>query len=78
MSDNLAQATSRLECATRALNTYLGLRTGATSADPEYQRLWQSRVVAEQSYRSTLVALMAARGELTTALTTESVATSAP
>jgi len=64
MSDNLTQATCRLECATRALNTYLGLRTNATSDDPEYQRLWQSRVVAEQSYRTSLVALLASRGEL--------------
>jgi hypothetical protein len=78
MTENLAQATCRLECATRALNTYLGLRTAATSADPEYQRLWQTRVAAEQSYRSTLVALLARRGELPAGLATDSVVTSTP
>lgn len=76
MIDNLASATCRLECATRALNTYLGFRTTATSDDPEYQRLWQDRVAAEQSYRSSMVALLAARGELTAAAT-DSVGTAA-
>ncbi len=66
MIDSLASATCQLECATRALNTYLTLRPSATSSDPEYQRLWQSRVSAEQGYRSSLVAIMADRDEHTT------------
>jgi hypothetical protein len=73
MIDSLASATCRLECATRALNTYLSLRTAATSSDPEYQRLWQDRVAAEQTYRTNLVALLANRDEQA-ACTTESVA----
>jgi hypothetical protein len=59
MPDTLASATRRLECATRALNAYLDLRRTATSADPEYQRLWQDRIAAEQAYRTSLVAVLA-------------------
>lgn len=63
MIDTLASATRRLECATRALNTYLSLRVTAVSSDPEYQRLWQERVTAEQTYRSNVVALLTSRDE---------------
>jgi hypothetical protein len=73
MIDSLASATCRLECATRALNTYLSLRAAATSSDPEYQRLWQDRVAAEQTYRTNLVTLLGNRDERA-ACTTESVA----
>lgn len=72
MIESLASATCRLECANRALNTYLSLRTAATSSDPEYQRLWRERVAAEQTYRTNLVALLANRDERA-AQTTESV-----
>jgi hypothetical protein len=74
MIDSLASATCRLECATRALNTYLTLRTAATSSDPEYQRLWQDRLTAEQAYRTNLVALLANRDELAGAPAADSVA----
>jgi hypothetical protein len=62
MSDNLVTAASRLECATRALSTYLSLRAGAATADPEYQRLWQDRRAAEQAYRTSLAAPLANQG----------------
>lgn len=75
MIDALASATCRLECATRALNTYLTLRAQATSSDPEYQRLLHERVTAEQTYRTKLVALLADRDGRTSARATESVAT---
>jgi hypothetical protein len=74
MIDTLASATCRLECATRALNTYLTLRTAATSSDPEYQRLLHERVTAEQTYRTNLVAVLADRDERTGSSATDSVA----
>jgi hypothetical protein len=73
MIDSLASSTCRLECATRALNTYLSVRSAATSSDPEYQRLWQERVAAEQTYRTNPVAFLANRDQQA-ALSTESVA----
>jgi hypothetical protein len=76
MSEPLAAATCRLECATRALNTYLGLRAAATSSDPEYQQLWHDRLAAEQAYRTSLVALLASRGELADPLAADLVPSS--